>query len=76
MSYNNYLMSVWKSDEELLIFASLIAPPKIMLFENKYQALNTAFILSIRHLKDVKFVKNGSMCIIFLQLSCQCLILR
>ena len=44
-------MSVWKSDEELLIFASLIAPPKIMLFENKYQAFNTAFILSIRHLK-------------------------
>ena len=28
------LMSVWKSDEKLLIFASLISPFKIILFKN------------------------------------------
>ena len=44
-------MSVWKSDGELLIFASLIAPPKIILFEKKHQAFNTAFNLNIRHFK-------------------------
>ena len=27
------LMSVWKTDEKLLIFASLISPSKIILFE-------------------------------------------
>ena len=27
-------MSVWKSDEKLVIFASLISPSKIILFEN------------------------------------------
>ena len=30
---NLRLMSVWKSDEKLLIFASLISPSKIILFE-------------------------------------------
>ena len=30
---NLCLMSVWKSDEKLLIFASLISPSKIILFE-------------------------------------------
>ena len=44
-------MSVWKSDVELLIFASLIVPPKIILFEKKHQAFNTAFNLKIRHFK-------------------------
>ena len=29
-------MSVWKSDEKLLIFATLISPHKISLFEKKY----------------------------------------
>ena len=28
-------MSVWKSDEKLLIFASLISPSKIIMFEYK-----------------------------------------
>ena len=30
-------MSVWISDEKLLIFASLISPSKMILFEKKYQ---------------------------------------
>ena len=29
-------MIVWKSDEKLLIFASLISPSKIILFEKLY----------------------------------------
>ena len=29
-------MSVWISDEKLLIFASLISPSKMILFEKKY----------------------------------------
>ena len=36
-------MSVWKSDEKLLIFASLISPSKIILFEKSYQAFDTVF---------------------------------
>ena len=32
-------MSVWKSAEKLLIFASLISPPKIILFEKWYQSI-------------------------------------
>ena len=31
--YDLCLMSVWKSDEKLVIFVSLISPPKIILFE-------------------------------------------
>ena len=34
---------VWKSDEKLLIFASLISLSKIILFEKKYQAFDTVF---------------------------------
>ena len=34
-------MSVWKSDEKLLIFASLISPSKIILFEKQYQAFDS-----------------------------------
>ena len=30
---NKCLISVWKSDEKLLIFASLISPSRIILFE-------------------------------------------
>ena len=35
-------MSVWISDEKLLI-ASLISPSKIVLFEKKYQTFDTVF---------------------------------
>ena len=37
-------MSVWKSDEKLLIFASLISPSKMILLEKKYQTFDTVFI--------------------------------
>ena len=36
-------MSVWKSDEKLRIFASLISPSKITLFEKSYQAFDIMF---------------------------------
>ena len=36
-------MSVWISDEKLLIFVSLISPSKMILFEKKYQAFDTVF---------------------------------
>ena len=36
-------MSVWISDEKLLIFASLISPSKMILFEKKYQTFDTVF---------------------------------
>ena len=38
-----YLTSVWKSDEKVLIFASLMSPFKILLFEKLYQAFDTVF---------------------------------
>ena len=46
-------MSVWKSDEELLIFASLIFSfyCKIILFEKQYQALDTVFHHHLKHLE-------------------------
>ena len=34
-------MTVWKSDEKLLIFAPLISLSKIILFEKQYQAFDT-----------------------------------
>ena len=45
-------MSVWKSDEKLLSFASLISPPKIILFEKKFQAFDTVFHHQMKHLED------------------------
>ena len=36
-------MSEWISDEKLLIFASLIYPLKMILFEKKYQTFDTVF---------------------------------
>ena len=44
-------MSVWKSDEKLLIFASLISPSKIILFKKQYQALDTVFHHQTKHLE-------------------------
>ena len=40
-------MSIWKSDKKLFIFASLVSPSKIVLFEKWYEAFDTS-----------KFVKN------------------
>ena len=44
-------MSVWISDEKLLIFASLISPSKIILFEKKYQTFDTVFHHQMKHLE-------------------------
>ena len=47
-------MSVWKSDEKLLIFATLISPHKISLFEKKYQAFDKVFHHQMKHLEILK----------------------
>ena len=44
-------MSVWISDEKLLIFASLISPSKMILFEKKYQTFDTVFHQQMKHLE-------------------------
>ena len=44
-------MSIWKSDEKLLIFAFLISPAKIILFEKYYQAFDTVFHHQLKHLE-------------------------
>ena len=44
-------MSVWISDEKLLIFASLISPSKMILFEKKYQTFDTEFHHQMKHLE-------------------------
>ena len=62
------LMSVWKSDEKLLIFAFFISPSKINCLENLYQAFDKVF----HHQK--KFVKNTPRPRYF-QLSSPCFIL-
>ena len=45
-------MSILKSNEKLLIFASLISPAKIILFEKSYQAFNTVFHHQMKHLEN------------------------
>ena len=42
-------MSEWISDEKLLIFASLIYPSKMILFEKKYQTFDTVFHRKMKH---------------------------
>ena len=44
-------MSVWISDEKLLIFASLISLSKMILFEKKYQTFDTVFHHQMKHLE-------------------------
>ena len=44
-------MRVWKSDEKLLSFASLIFPSKIILFEKKFQAFNTVSRHQMKYLE-------------------------
>ena len=44
-------MSVWKSDEKLLIFASLISLYKLILFEKQYQAFDAVFPHQMKHLE-------------------------
>ena len=44
-------MSVWKSDEKLFSFASLISTSKIVLFEKEYQAFDRVFHHQMKHLE-------------------------
>ena len=44
-------MSVLISDEKLLIFASLIYPSKMILFEKKYQTFDTVFHHQMKYLE-------------------------
>ena len=44
-------MSVWISDEKLLIFASLISPSKTILLEKKYQTFDTVFHHQMKHVE-------------------------
>ena len=44
-------MSVWISDEKLLIFASSISPSKMILSEKKYQTFDTVFHHQMKHLE-------------------------
>ena len=51
-------MSVWICDEKLLIFASLISPSKMILFEKKYQTFDTVFHHQMKHLEVQKYSKG------------------
>ena len=44
-------MSVWKSDEKLLIFSSLIFPSTIVLFDKKYQEFEAVFHHQMKYLE-------------------------
>ena len=44
-------MSVWISDEKLLIFASLISPSKMILFKKIYQTFDAVFHRQMKHLE-------------------------
>ena len=54
-------MSVWISDEKLLIFASLISPSKMILFEKKYQTFDTVFHHQMKHCVSclIYYIMNG-----------------
>ena len=55
-------MTVWKSDEKLLIFASVNPPSKIFLFVKVYQAFDTVFHHRIKHL-EVRQKYSAARCI-------------
>ena len=55
-------MSIWKSDEKLRSFASLISPSKIILFGKKYQASDAVFIT---RWNTSKIVRNTPLRVIF-----------
>ena len=64
-------MSVWKSDEKLLIFASLISPFKIILFKNQCQAFDTVIYHKMKHPEvgqkylAARRIFNSSLCFIW-----------
>ena len=55
-------MSVWISDEKLVIFASLISPSKMILFEKKCQTFDTVFHHQMKHL-EVRQKYSAARCI-------------
>ena len=59
-------MSIWKSDEKLRSFASLISPSKIILFGKKYQASDAVFVT---RWNTSKIVRNTPLRVIFSTLS-------
>ena len=65
-------MSVWISDEKLLIFAPLISPSKMILFEKKYQTFDTVFHHQMKHLEVRQ--KYSIRCASYFQLSSRCFI--
>ena len=64
-------MSVWKSDEKLLIFLSLISLSKIILFEKSIKHSTQCSITSMKYL-EVR--QNYSAARLIFQLSSQCFI--
>ena len=65
-------MSVWISDEKLLIFASLISPSKMILFEKKYQTFDTVFSSPDETPRSSSKILR---CASYFQLSSRCFIL-
>ena len=66
-------MSVWISDEKLLIFASLISPSKMILFEKKYQTFDTVFHHQMKHCVSclIYYLKDSTkICILMLNSHC------
>ena len=55
-------MSVCKSDEKLLIFASLISASNISSFERQYQAFDTVIHHQMKHL-EVRQKYSAACCI-------------
>ena len=59
---NSLIIQIWISDEKLLIFASLISPSKMILFEKKYQTFDTVFHHQMKHL-EVRQKYSAARCI-------------
>ena len=64
-------MSVWISDEKQLIFASLISPSKMILFEKKYQTFDKVFHHQMKHL-EVRQKYSAAHCIFNSLVSVSC----
>ena len=56
-------MSVWKSDEKLLIFASLFSPSTIIFVGEVILGIQHS--VSLPHETPRRFVKNTPMCVVF-----------
>ena len=65
-------MTVWESDEKMLISESLISPSKIILFEKLYQAFDTVIHHQMEHLgvrrkyaAERRIFNSASLCCIW-----------